>query len=196
MKQAVMTVPGNIIFQEIANPCPKADAVLIRIQRIGICGSDIHIKHGPHPFTSYPVVQGHEFSGVLAEVGAGVTDFTIGDKVTALPQIVCGQCPPCLRGDYHICDNLKVQGFQAPGCTREYFLASLDKLVKLPDSFTFEQGAMVEPIAVAVHAVSRAGNVTGVNVVVIGAGPIGNLVAQVAQAGGANILVTDLSDFR
>jgi 2-desacetyl-2-hydroxyethyl bacteriochlorophyllide A dehydrogenase len=196
MKQAVMIAPGNIIFQEIEKPSPKANEVLILIQRIGICGSDIHVKHGQHPYTSYPVVQGHEFSGEIAEIGAGVAGIQIGDRVTALPQIVCGQCPPCLRGYYHICDHLKVQGFQAPGCAQEFFLVPIDKLVKLPDSFTFEQGAMVEPAAVAVHAVTRAGKLAGVNVVVVGAGPIGNLVAQVAQANGAHVLVTDLSDFR
>jgi len=154
------------------------------------------VNHGLHPFTSYPVVQGHEFSGVAEIVGEGVTSFRPGDKVTATPQIVCGTCRPCLQGDYHICDSLQVQGFQAPGCAQELFVTSAEKTLRLPDQFTFEQGAMVEPTAVAVHAVSRAGAASGRNVVVLGAGPIGNLIAQVARAGGANVLVTDLSDFR
>ena len=196
MRQAVMVSPGVIEFREVSEPVPEAGEVLIRVKRIGICGSDIHVNHGLHPFTSYPVVQGHEFSGVVEAAGQGVTGFRAGDKVTATPQIVCGKCRPCLRGDYHICDSLKVQGFQAPGCAQELFVVSAEKTVKLPTEFTFEQGAMVEPTAVAVHAVSRAGEVSGKNVVVLGAGPIGNLVAQVARAGGATVLVTDVSDFR
>ena len=196
MRQAVMVSPGVIEFREVAEPRPAAGDVLIGVKRIGICGSDIHVNHGLHPFTSYPVVQGHEFSGVVEAVGEGVTGLRPGDKVTATPQIVCGRCRPCLRGDYHICDSLKVQGFQARGCAQDLFLTSAGKTLRLPDEFTFEQGAMVEPTAVAVHAVSRAGEVSSRNVVVLGAGPIGNLVAQVARAGGANVLATDLSGFR
>ncbi|MBN1912591.1 MAG: zinc-binding dehydrogenase [Pirellulales bacterium] len=107
-----------------------------------------------------------------------------------------GQCKPCRRGDYHICDHLKVQGFQAPGCAQQWFVTAVEKVVPLPEDFTFEQGALVEPAAVAVHAVVRAGDVAGQNAVVLGAGPIGNLVAQVARASDADVLVTDLSDFR
>jgi len=191
-----MVSPGVIEFRDVPEPRPGAHEVVIRVKRIGICGSDIHVNHGLHPFTSYPVVQGHEFSGVVEAAGQGVTGFRAGDKVTATPQIVCGRCRPCLRGDYHICDSLKVQGFQAPGCAQELFVVSAEKTVKLPAEFTFEQGAMVEPTAVAVHAVSRAGEVSGKNIVVLGAGPIGNLVAQVSRSAGANVLVTDLSDFR
>jgi L-iditol 2-dehydrogenase len=196
MRQAVMVSPGVIEFHDVLEPRAAADEVVIRVKRIGICGSDLHVNHGLHPFTSYPVVQGHEFSGVVEAVGEGVSGFRPGDKVTATPQIVCGTCRPCLRGDYHICDSLKVQGFQAPGCAQELFVTSAERTVRLPDQFTFEQGAMVEPTAVAVHAVSRAGAVSGRNVVVLGAGPIGNLVAQVARAAGATVLATDLSGFR
>jgi L-iditol 2-dehydrogenase len=196
MRQAVMVSPGVVEFRGVPEPRPEAGEIVIRVKRIGICGSDVHVSHGLHPFTSYPVVQGHEFSGVVEAVGPGVTAFQAGDRVTATPQVVCGKCRPCLRGDHHICDSLRVQGFQAPGCAQELFVVSADKAVKLPDEFTFEQGAMVEPTAVAVHAVSRAGEVSGKNIVVLGAGPIGNLVAQVARASGATVLVTDLSDFR
>jgi 2-desacetyl-2-hydroxyethyl bacteriochlorophyllide A dehydrogenase len=91
---------------------------------------------------------------------------------------------------------LKVQGFQAPGCAQELWVTAADKIIPLPASFSFEQGALVEPIAVAVHAVGRAGQVAGRNVVVLGAGPIGNLVAQVARSEGANVLITDLSEYR
>jgi L-iditol 2-dehydrogenase len=221
MKRATMTAPGQIEISEAPVPSPGPGEALLRIQRIGVCGSDIHVFHGKHPYTSYPVVQGHEFSALIEAVGPGVVNVKRGDKVTALPQLVCGECPPCLRGDEHICDVLKVQGFQAPGCAQQLWVTAADKIVKLPDSFSFEQGALVEPISVAVHALTRACNpsgsgsrapqpalsspgagaatraVAGRRVVVLGAGPIGNLVAQAARASGAEqILITDLSEHR
>ncbi|HLA85913.1 MAG TPA: alcohol dehydrogenase catalytic domain-containing protein, partial [Thermoguttaceae bacterium] len=196
MRQAVMTKPGVIEFRDAPAPEPGPDEVLLRIKRIGICGSDMHVYHGVQPFTKYPVVQGHEYSAVVEAVGDRVRGIKPGDKATARPQVVCGTCRPCRRGDYHICDTLRVQGFQAPGCAQDLFLTDVEHLVPLPDSFTFEQGAFVEPVAVAVRAASRAGELAGAGVVVLGAGPIGNLVAQVAKAAGARVLVTDLSDYR
>jgi L-iditol 2-dehydrogenase len=196
MRQATMTAPGVIQIGEAPSPSPGAGEVLLRVQRIGVCGSDVHVYHGKHPFTPYPVVQGHEFSAIVEAVGAKVARVKVGDKVTATPQEVCGACRPCLRGDYHICDSLAVRGFQAPGCAQDLFVTEEAKIVPLPASFTFEQGALVEPVAVGVHSVARAGGITGRNVAVLGAGPIGNLLAQVAQAEGARTLVTDVSDFR
>lgn len=196
MKQAIMTAPGEIVIKEIEEPKPGPGQVLLRIQRIGVCGSDVHVFHGMHPYTSYPVVQGHEYSAALEAVGEGVEGLEPGMKVTSLPQIVCGECAPCLRGDYHICDKLKVEGFQAPGCAQELWVTDADKIVPLPESFSYEQGALVEPVSVAVHAASRAGDLAGKRVVVLGAGPIGNLMGQVAQAAGAQVLITDLSDYR
>ena len=196
MKQAVMTAPGEILIHEIEAPNPGPGEVLLRIQRIGVCGSDVHVYHGLHPYTSYPVVQGHEYSASIEAVGPGVEGLETGMKVTSTPQIVCGKCGPCQRGDYHICDDLKVEGFQAPGCAQELWVTSAEKIVLLPDNFSFEQGALVEPVSVAVHAVARAGSLKDHNVAVLGAGPIGNLVAQTAQAEGAKVLITDLSDYR
>ncbi|UCD38889.1 MAG: alcohol dehydrogenase catalytic domain-containing protein [Fidelibacterota bacterium] len=197
MRQAVMTEPGKIELREVPKPSAGSGEVLLHIRRIGVCGSDIHVNHGLHPFTSYPVVQGHEFAAVVEDVGEGVEGVSAGMKVTARPQVVCGACAPCRRGDYHICDVLKVEGFQAPGVAQDYFTTSTDKLVPLPDSMTLEQGALVEPTSVAVHAANRAGDLEGKNVVVFGAGPIGNLIAQVAKSRGAGkVLIRDLSDYR
>lgn len=196
IKQAIMVNPGQIEFKQIEKPKPGLGEVLLKIQRIGVCGSDVHVFHGKHPYTPYPVVQGHEFSATVVELGPDVTEIPLGSKVTSMPQIVCGKCAPCKRGDYHICDELKVEGFQAPGCGQEYWVASATKIILLPDNFSFEQGALVEPVSVAVHSVKRAGDIAGKNVAVLGAGPIGNLVAQVAQAYGAYVLITEISEFR
>lgn len=196
MRQATMTAPGVIEIGTVDMPVPGPEDVLLRIKRIGICGSDVHVNHGRHPFTSYPVVQGHEFSGVIERVGEAVRELQPGMKATATPQVTCGTCPPCRRGDYHICDNLKVQGFQAPGCAGDFFVTRADRVVPLPDAFTFEQGALVEPVAVGVHAAARAPALAGRNIAVIGAGPIGNLLSQVVQANGGHVLLTDVSDYR
>ncbi len=197
MRQAVMVEPGKIEFRNVPEPAVGPDDILLRIKRIGVCGSDIHVNHGEHPLTPYPVIQGHEYSAVVEAVGENVKNITPGIKATARPQIVCGECPACRRGDYNICDVLKVQGFQAPGCAQDLFVTKEDKIIPLPDSVTFEQGALVEPTSVAVHATARVGDLKGKNVVVLGGGPIGNLLAQVAGCHGAKkVLITDLSDFR
>jgi len=197
MRQAVMTAPGEIEFREADVPVPGKGQVRIRIERIGVCGSDIHVFHGKHPFVTYPLVQGHEYAGVIEAVGDGVEDLAVGDKVTATPQEVCGVCPPCRRGQYNACEVLKVRGFQAPGCAQDLFVTEADKIIRLPADFLPEQGAFVEPVAVAVHSTGQAGDLTGKNVVVSGAGTIGNFVAQACKCRGAKkVLITDISDYR
>lgn len=197
MKIQVMQEPGVITFQEVDMPKVTEQDVCIRIERIGICGSDIHVYHGKHPFTPYPVTQGHEASGVIVAVGSLVERLKVGDKVTIEPQLVCGDCHPCRAGRYNVCEELKVMGFQAPGMAAEYFTVNQSKVTKLPSNMSFDEGALIEPLAVAVHAIKRAKKVQGKNIVVLGAGPIGNLVAQTARAyGAAKVLITDISDFR
>lgn len=197
MKQQVMTAPGEIIFREIEVPPVKADQVKLKMMSIGICGSDIHVYHGKHPFTSYPVTQGHEVSGEVVEVGSEVTAFKVGDKVTVEPQIVCGKCYPCRHGKYNLCEELKVMGFQDVGMASEYFVVDAAKVTPIPQEMTYEQGAMIEPLAVAVHGVKQFGDMNGMKVVVLGAGPIGNLVAQAAKGMGAEkVMITDVSEYR
>ncbi len=197
MRQAVVTAPGSIEFREADVPVPGEGQVRIRVQRIGVCGSDIHVFHGKHPFVTYPLVQGHEYAGVIESVGPGTAGIAVGDKVTATPQEVCGVCPPCRRGQYNACEELKVRGFQAPGCAQDLFVTEADKIIKLPAGFRPEQGAFVEPVAVAAHSTGQAGDLTGRNVVVSGAGTIGNFVAQACRCRGAEkVLITDISDYR
>jgi len=192
-----MKHPGNIEFRQVPEPGPLRDhEVLMRIKRIGICGSDVHVYHGKHPATPYPVVQGHEYSAVAEAVGRLVTRVKPGQMVTARPQLVCGTCGPCRRGQYNTCQHLKVQGFQAPGVAQDLFVVEEDRTVVLDENMTCEQGAMVEPAAVGAHATRRA-DLKGLNVVVSGAGTIGNLVAQFAKARGAKkVLITDPSTYR
>lgn len=195
-----MTAPKTIVVQNDA-PAPKPEdlkgnEILLNVKRIGICGSEIHSYHGLHPSCIYPVVQGHEYSGVVVAVGPDVKSFKPGDHVTARPQLVCGKCNPCRHGRYNICENLKVQAFHADGAAQDYFVVTEDRTVLLPHDMPLDFGAMIEPTAVGAHATSRA-PLEGRNVVVSGAGTIGNLIAQFAQArGAAKVLITDISDLR
>ena len=199
MRQAILVEPKHIEFKEVAEPKAAdltAHQVLVNIKRIGICGSEIHSYHGLHPATFYPVVQGHEYSGVVMAVGSEVTVCKPGDHLTARPQLVCGKCNPCKRGQYNVCEHLRVQAFQADGAAQDFFVVDDDRVAKLPEGMSLDYGAMIEPSAVGAHASNRT-DVKGKNVVVSGAGTIGNLIAQFCIARGAkNVLITDVSDLR
>ena len=199
MRQAILVEPKHIEFKEVAEPKAAdltAHQVLVNIKRIGICGSEIHSYHGLHPATFYPVVQGHEYSGVVMAVGSEVTICKPGDHITARPQLVCGKCNPCKRGQYNVCEHLRVQAFQADGAAQDFFVVDDDRVAKLPEGMSLDYGAMIEPSAVGAHASNRT-DVKGKNVVVSGAGTIGNLIAQFCIARGAkNVLITDVSDLR
>lgn len=197
MRQARLIEPETVILEEVDKPDPGPDQVLIKVRRIGVCGSDIHAYYDKHPYIECPIVQGHEFSGEIAELGREVAGLSVGDRVTVMPQLVCGFCFSCRKGDYHICNELKVIGCQADGAAREFIAVDHELVVKLPDEISFDHGAMVEPVAVGVHAVGRLGDVSGMNILVMGAGPIGNLTAQAALGLGAkSVLISDISDFR
>lgn len=191
MIQQIMTAPHNIEFREVDMPEINDDQILVKVMRIGVCGSDIHVWHGTHPFTSYPVTQGHEVACQVVKMGKNVKGFHEGQKVTVQPQVTCGKCYPCRHGKYNLCEELKVMGFQTTGLASEYFAAPANMTTPLPDSMSYDEGAMIEPLAVAVHAVRKAGDVAGKDIAVIGAGPIGNLVAQAAKGLGANkVMIT------
>lgn len=196
MLQEVMTKPGEIIFKEVEIPSINENQVLVKIMNIGICGSDIHVYHGKHPFTKYPVTQGHEVSGLIVKLGKNVKDLRLNEKVTIEPQVYCGKCYPCRHGKYNLCEELKVMGFQTTGTASEYFAVDASKVTPLPKNMSFEEGAMIEPLAVAVHACKQI-DIKDKDVVVIGAGPIGNLIAQTAKGMSARkVLITDISDYR
>lgn len=184
-------------FRDVEVPPVGENQVKIKMMNIGICGSDIHVYHEKHPFTKYPVTQGHEVSGEVVELGSKVTRLHIGQKVTVEPQVTCGKCYPCRHGKYNLCEELKVMGFQTTGMASEYFVVDESKVTELPDDMSYVHGAMIEPLAVAVHAVKQMGDVNGMKIAVLGAGPIGNLVAQAAKGFGAEkVMITDVSKLR
>ncbi len=189
MKQAVVTEPGKIIYRDVPRPALESNQVLLRITRIGICGSDIHVFEGKHPLVKFPLVQGHEFSGHVDMVGNDVKELALGDLVTVEPAIGCGKCAKCAVGLVAQCEKMQFVGGALPGAGSQFLAVDAGYVVKIPSGVDADDAAMVEPLAVAVHAVKRPASVAGKRMLIFGAGTIGNLVAQVARAEGAGPIV-------
>ena len=181
MKQAYMPRPGEILYRDVEKPSPYPGSVVIKVARIGICGSDLHVFLGKHPLVRFPLVQGHEFSGYIDAVGDGVSGLSSGDLVTVQPAVGCGVCPRCVEGVFAQCDDLRFIGGALEGGGSEFFLVDARHAVKMPKGVSADDAAMVEPLSVAVHAVKKASPLQGKDVLVIGGGPIGNLTAQAAR---------------
>ena len=198
MLQAKLIAPEKILLEEVRIPPVGEGEVLIKVKVCGICGSDIHSYRGKHPFVYPPIVLGHEFSGVVHRAGARVKNFFPGNRVVVEPNIVCGKCYNCLHCRYNICTDLKVIGCVGyNGAFAQYVCVPQSKVIKIPDKISFEEAALIEPLAVAVHAVKRSGQKLSDTVIVLGAGTIGLLVIQVAKlAGAGKVVTTDLLDYR
>jgi L-iditol 2-dehydrogenase len=197
MKQAYVPEPGKIMYMDVEKPVIEPHEVLLKVLRIGICGSDVHVFKGKHPLVSFPLIQGHEFSGYVEEIGSEVNGFNKGDLVTVEPAIGCGACRKCQEGLFAQCDNLQFIGGALPGAGSEFFKVDAKYVVKMPPNVNPDDAAMVEPLAVAVHSIRKVPDIKGKNVLVIGGGTIGNLTAQVAKVYGANkIILVDKISFR
>ena len=182
-------------------PCepvePGRGQAQIRVSHCGICGTDLHIFHGKMDHrVHFPAVLGHEMSGTITATGPNVDRFQTGDRVTVMPLDPCGDCPACRAGHSHICHRLKFIGIDAPGAMQSLWTVPAHTLHRLPDSLSFEQGALIEPVAVACHDVRLAEVRPDEYVVVQGAGPIGVLVALAAEAEGARVVMTEINPFR
>lgn len=208
MKAAKWYGVKDIRIEDISEPVIQPGMVKISIEWCGICGTDLHeylagpifLPTEPHPITNekVPVVLGHEFSGKVIEIGEGVSTIKVGDRVTVEPILACGKCAACRDGFYNVCDHLGFIGLAGGGGGFSEVVMGQEKMVhKLPDEMTYEQGALVEPAAVAIHAVRESNLKVGDTCVVFGAGPIGLLVIQAALAAGASkIGVVELSEVR
>ncbi|MER6565515.1 alcohol dehydrogenase catalytic domain-containing protein [Streptomyces sp. NPDC001093] len=185
----------DITIEQVPAPVPGDDELLVRTAVVGVCGSDTHAAAGHHPFIDLPYRAGHEAVGVVAQAGQGAGGFTPGDRVVIEPNLCCGRCPQCRSGRYNICQELKVFGCQTPGAMTDQFTIPADRVHRVPDGMTDIEAALIEPLATPVHAVAKAGDLTGRTVAVLGAGPIGLLTLLAARhAGAARIAVTDLLD--
>ena len=196
MKAISLREPGRlemIAIPDAAAPAP-GDA-LVRVHRIGVCGTDIHAFAGRQPFFTYPRILGHELGVEVIAVGAGVENVKAGDRCAVEPYINCGKCIACRRGKPNCCVELKVLGVHADGGMREQFILPARKL-HVSAVLPFEQLALVETLGIGAHAVDRAQLEQGEFVLVIGAGPIGLAVMQFAVERGAQVIVLDINEAR
>ncbi len=183
----------TLSIEEVSAPELRGRDLIIAVKCCGICGSDLHAAAMPGALPE-GCVMGHEFSGEVVEVGPeAIKDFRVGDRVTALPSISCGQCEACLTGDVMACSQLVVTGLgEEPGAYAEYLRVGSAEALRLPDGVDFRMGALVEPLAVGLHAVRSSRLVAGEDVLIVGAGPIGLATALWARFFGArNILVQE-----
>lgn len=176
---------------------PGAGEVQLRVSHCGICGTDLHIFHGAMDArVKMPLVMGHEMSASIQQLGAGVDRFAPGDRVVVMPLAPCDDCPACAAGHSHICHNLDFLGIDTPGAFQSYWTVPAYTLHRIPPNLTMERAALIEPLAVACHDVRLAEVEPGDDVVVLGGGPIGMLVALVAREAGAKVIVSEINPYR
>ncbi|MCC6144931.1 MAG: galactitol-1-phosphate 5-dehydrogenase [Candidatus Hydrogenedentes bacterium] len=192
MKACVLHAVGDLRYEEVGEPLPRAGEVLLRVGACGVCGSDIPRVFSKGTYT-FPTIPGHEFSGTVVAAGPRVDRSIIGRRAAVFPLIPCGKCSPCRIGAYAQCEDYDYLGSRCDGAFAEYVCAPAENLYPLPDEVSLEEGAMVEPLAVAIHALRQVGLDAGDSVLVFGAGPIGVMVALWARAWGASrVLLVDI----
>ena len=195
MKGAVIEKPGVAVIRDMPKPAPEDGEVLIRVALTGLCGSDMHIFQGRHLFRIPPVIPGHEFAGEIAAIGRNTTRFRVGDRVTVLPSVNCGNCRACLSGMTNLCENAVVPGTKDwSGAFVQYITAPEQIVYAIKPETPFESAVLAEPLAVAAHIVRRVNK--GKRMIILGCGTIGLLVLKVALLEGFDeVYCTDIRDF-
>jgi len=202
MKALLLSSYKHLELADLPVPTPTADEVLIRVAACGICGSDVHGYDGGSGRRIPPIVMGHEAAGVISAVGSSVKNSAVGDRVTFDSTVYCGACPNCLRGDINLCDNRQVLGvscgdYRRAGAFAEFVAVPARILHRLPENLPFAEAAMLEAVAVAIHAVNLAHLQPTDTALVIGAGTIGILTLQAVRAAGCKkVFVTDVDQDR
>ncbi|NDJ57930.1 galactitol-1-phosphate 5-dehydrogenase [Enterobacteriaceae bacterium 4M9] len=194
MKAAVLHAPGDLRVEDVAIPTYADDEVLVQVKATGICGSDLDrvMVTGTYRF---PTIPGHEFSGVVAKVGQKVSAFAPGDRVAVAPILPCFSCEFCQQGHYGQCNDYNYLGSRTNGGFAGFVAAPQRNLLRLPDNVSFEHGAMIEPAAVTLHGVMKAGIKAGDSVAVLGCGTLGLFAIQFARILGATrIVATDIAE--
>jgi 2-desacetyl-2-hydroxyethyl bacteriochlorophyllide A dehydrogenase len=197
MKAAVWYGGTDIRIEDIPTPKIKDDEVLVRVKAVSICGSDVHAYRGVSKRRIPPLIMGHEFSGEIAKLGRTVKGLREGDRVVIEPVLSCGKCALCQRGRSNICENMRLVGLHLSGAFSEYVPIPVSKCHALPDAVSFEEASLVEPLAVAVHAVNLASPETGEDFGIIGSGAVGLMTLQVVKNSGAEkIFAIDTLEYR
>lgn len=195
MKHVVLAEPGCFSPGESPDPTPGPLDAIVRVHRVGICGTDLHAFHGRQPFFKYPRILGHELGVEIVSLGSDCDGLSVGDRCSVEPYLNCGQCTACRRGKPNCCERLEVLGVHIDGGMRPFICVTASKLHTSP-VLSFDQLALVETLGIGAHAVERAGVQADDLVLVIGAGPIGLGVIQFTAATGARFSVMDASESR
>jgi 2-desacetyl-2-hydroxyethyl bacteriochlorophyllide A dehydrogenase len=193
----MVTAPGKVEFIKKTLPPLGAKDVLLKVKACSICGGDIHLYKGKHPLASLPMAIGHEISGEVAEIGQAVSQVAVGDRVAVEPVITCDSCYFCVRGEYHLCQNIRYQYSAGQGGFAPYFVTPERWVHRLPAFLSYEEGALLEPLAVAVHGVRIAQPGLGYSAAIFGAGGIGLFLLQAVKAAGCGaVFIVDLLEHR
>ncbi len=196
MKSLVLEAPGHLELRDRPEAsAPQAGEALVRVHRVGVCGTDLHAFGGKQPFFAYPRLIGHELGVEVLEIGEGVENVRVGDKCAVEPYLNCQGCIACRRGKGNCCAAMQVLGVHVDGGLRERFVLPARKL-HVANGLKYDQLALVETLGIGAHAVSRAQIEKGEWVLVIGAGPIGLSAMQFARGAGANVIALDQSESR
>lgn len=195
MRALIMDTPKTMRVGELPTPEPGAGEIRVAVGATGICAGDLYIYQGKNPYASYPLVAGHEIAGVVDALGEGVTEPALGTRVVVEPFIGCGRCYPCRVGKRNCCMNLEIIGVHHLGGYADYVVAPAENIHVVPEGTSLELASFAEPIAIAVQALRR-GEVGAEYVLILGAGPIGLALLEVARARGAQVVVTDINEER
>jgi L-iditol 2-dehydrogenase len=197
MLRVTLVRPKELELDYTEIPKPGRDEILIKVLRIGVCGSDPTIYYGRHPYVTFPVVMGHEFAGTVEALGEGVAEPAVGTRVTVIPHLVCGKCKACKTETYNFCEQLKCTGAEADGAHVQYKCMPKEMVMPIPDTMAMEDAAMVEPACVAYHGAKRGEIKPEDRVLIIGAGPIGLFCMQSCKALGAReVYIADMDGER
>jgi 2-desacetyl-2-hydroxyethyl bacteriochlorophyllide A dehydrogenase len=194
MQALICSTPFNFRYGEVSSPEPKENHSILKVKRIGICGTDLHAYDGTQPYFSYPRILGHEIAAELVDVGAA-SDYKKGDEVTIIPYLHCNTCRMCLQGRTNCCTTLKVCGVHIDGAMSEYYQVPSSALVH-GDGLPLDMLALIEPMAVGAHAVRIARVKKGEFVIVSGLGPIGLGIVELARLEGATVVALDVNEHR
>jgi len=192
MRAVIIDAPGIIRVDNVPDPTPRPDEVLVRVGACGICGTDLHIIDGDSPLARYPIIPGHEFAGEVVAVGSDVAqrygkeNITIGSRIAVEPNLYCGHCDSCRTGHENLCLNYAALGVTTNGAVAQYVTVPVAKAYALPDNMSFREGALIEPVSCAVHGMHVLNPRSGDTFLIVGAGTMGLLLLQLAMRGGAS----------
>ena len=195
MKYIICEEPTKFVLKEKELPVQSNNQALIKIHRVGICGTDLHAYSGNQAFFTYPRILGHELAAEVLAIGENHQNLKVGDKVIVMPYVSCGKCLACRMEKTNCCSNIKVLGVHVDGGMQEFFAVRTDLLIPA-NNLSYEEMAIVEPLAIGAHAIRRANVVAGETIVVIGCGPIGIGLMKLAQIKGAEVIALDIEEVR